>query len=31
MGAIRTRKGATDAYMSFSYRPASGQVTTHIN
>ncbi|MCE9932071.1 MSHA biogenesis protein MshB, partial [Aeromonas salmonicida] len=24
-------QGSTDAFMSFSYRPASGQVTTNIN
>jgi MSHA pilin protein MshB len=30
-GRYQDPQGSTDAYMSFSYRPASGQVTTNIN
>ncbi|MCP3289144.1 MSHA fimbrial major subunit MshB, partial [Aeromonas hydrophila] len=30
-GKYQDPQGSTDAFMSFSYRPASGQVTTNIN
>lgn len=30
-GQYQDPQGSTDAFMSFSYRPASGQVTTNIN
>ena len=30
-GKYQDPQGKTDAFMSFSYRPASGQVTTNIN
>lgn len=30
-GQYQDPQGRTDAFMSFSYRPASGQVTTNIN
>lgn len=30
-GRYQDPQGSTDEFMSFSYRPASGQVTTNIN